>query len=89
MNMENKNLANQYSIPVELFADILRILLKSKIPYQITGVKSRTNNILLKVLYPQDKSMAKAKENIETILDDFGHYMSGLSDAVIYSEENE
>lgn len=87
--MDTENKITEYSIPLELFADILRILLKSKIPYQITGVKSRTNVILISVKYGESKLNQKAKENIESLCDDFSHYMEGLSDSVILSEENE
>lgn len=87
--MNNSHETKQYNIPQELFADILRILLKSKIQYQLTGVKSRTNIILISVKYTQDRYHAKAKENIESLLDDFSHYMEGLSDSVVYANEEE
>lgn len=88
--MENKLNTIEYKVPIELFADILRILLKNKIGYQIAGIKERTNVILLKVHYKQDdKIHCKAKENTESLLHDFSEYLGGLSDAVLYAEESE
>lgn len=88
--MEKNTNTVEYKVPLELFADILRLLLKNKIENQVAGLKSRTNVIILKVSYRQnDKIHAKAKENIESMLNDFGEYLGGLSDAVLYAEENE
>jgi len=88
--MEKKINMIEYKVPLELFADILRILLKNKITNQIAGIKERTNVILLKIHYRQeDKIHAKAKENIESLLNDFSEYMGGLSDAILYAEESE
>lgn len=88
--MEKKPNATEYKVPLELFADILRILLKNKIANQIIGIKSRTNVILLNVSYSSgNKLHAKSQENIESLLNDFSEYMGGLSDAVLYAEESE
>jgi hypothetical protein len=88
--MEKKPNTIEYKVPLELFADILRILLKNKISNQVVGIKERTNVILLKIHYGQDNKLHnKAKENIESLLNDFSEYLGGLSDAVLYAEESE
>lgn len=86
--MEKKT--NATEIPLEVFADILRIILKNKIAYQIIGIKTRTNVILLEITYkPADKIYAKAKENIEVILKDYSEWMEGLGDAILYDNQLE
>ena len=86
--MENKLNATEYNIPLELFADVLRILLKNKIPNQVTGIKSRSNIVLLKVNFIRgDKLHAKAQENIESMLGDFHDYLDGLTEAVLYGDD--
>jgi hypothetical protein len=88
--MENKPNTMEYNVPLELFGDILRILLKNKIANQVIGIKARTDVILLKVSYkPEEKIHGNAKENIETLLRDFNEYLDGLTDAVLYADENE
>ena len=88
--MENKLNTLEYKIPLELFADILRILFKNKISYQIAGIKERTNVILLKIHFGQDNKLhVKAKENMESLLSDFSEYIGGLCDAILYAEESE
>jgi hypothetical protein len=80
----------EYNVSLELFGDILRILLKNKIANQVIGIKARTDVILLKVSYkPEEKIHGNAKENIETLLRDFNEYLDGLTDAVLYADENE
>jgi hypothetical protein len=88
--MERKQNTSKYDVPAELLADILRILIRNKIAYQVEGVKSRANIILLSVKYTQgDRQQVKAQENIEAMLADFTEYMEGLSDAILYSDESE
>jgi len=89
MNTEKQPQATEYSVPLELFGDILHIVLKCKIPYQIIGIKSKTNILLVSVKYDHNnKFHNNSKENIESLLNDFGYYMEGLSEAVLYAEEN-
>jgi hypothetical protein len=86
--MEQRHTHPEYNIPHELFADILRIVLKNKIKYQIVGMKARTNIILLRVYLVQgEKRHQEAHDNIESMLNDFQEYMDGLSDAVLYGED--
>lgn len=88
--MENKLNTTEYNTPPELFPDILRIIFKNKIEYQITGIKSRTNIMLLKISFKQgDMIHAKVQENIETMLRDFHDYLDGLTDAVLYGDDTD
>lgn len=88
--MKMKTNVTEYQIPLEVFADILRVILKNKIAYQIIGAKARTNVILLEIAFkPVDKIYAKAKENIEVILKDYSEWMEGLGDAILYDNQIE
>ncbi len=90
MNTENKIQTTEYKVPLELFGDLLRILLKCKIPYYITGIKSKTNILLVNVKFDKDNKFHNSvRENVETIINDFGYYMEGLSEAVLYAAEND
>lgn len=88
--MEKKQSLTEYNVPLEMFADILRILLKNKIPNQMIGIKERTNTIILGVRFSEgNKLHAKAQENIEALLSGYNEYLGGLSDAVLYAVDSE
>jgi hypothetical protein len=86
--MEQKINAQQYRIAPELIVDILRILIKNKIGYEIIGVKARTNVILLEADFaPANKMHLAAQDNIEAMLEDYNHYLDGLNDTLFADED--
>ena len=68
-----------YTVAGDILMDILHIIFSNDIRYEIKSVNRGDNSILLYV--PQEKQppqIVKATENIETIINSYKEYMTGL-----------
>ena len=89
--MENNTTVKCYKIPQDVLMDILRILFGNHIKHHITEIKERENIVLLKAHFtPNAKKHHEAKENIESILEDYSKYMNGLlNDNILVLDKEE
>ncbi len=75
-----ENIANnrKYKIPQDILMDILRILFRNKVSYNITGIKEKENSLFLTVDYQKTPHAEQVQENLEAILNDYCNYMKGI-----------
>lgn len=81
-----------YKIPQDVVMDIFRIISNNHIPYKIKGVREKENLLILEVDFSEVKHGDKARENIESILNEYTECMKGLlwdSTLIIDNEEEE
>ncbi|MFI5151457.1 MAG: hypothetical protein ACHQRM_17145 [Bacteroidia bacterium] len=77
--MENTIEIKRYRVPQDLFFDILRIVLRSKMRYRIEGIKGKENIIQLQVHMDSDyENHELGIENIEDLLNGYGKTLSGM-----------
>lgn len=81
MKTDQKVIARTYAIPMDMLMDILRIVFKNELPNHIEGINVKENIIRLNVKFPANHPFGKeTKENIETLLADYGYYANGTPD---------
>ena len=70
-----------YPVPIDVFTDIVKIILHYEISHRITGINENENMILLTVKIPLYHPYRKEiKNNIGSILKEYGIYAHGTSD---------
>ena len=73
-----KPITKSYTIPLDLLIDILKILLNSNIGYHIEAINETESSLLVQVSFsPTVPNHSRAKENIETLLNDYGYFLYG------------
>lgn len=78
MDTKHKIPFTSYHIPMDVLMDILRIALQAELDHRIEGINDKQNTIIMRLYFPQHKLFSKhAKENIESILAEYGYYMNG------------
>ncbi len=80
--------SSSHTIPMDVFLDIVRILLDNAITWRVEGINEKENSLLIQVsIQPDLLRHRKVMENMQTILSDYRYYLNGSpnSDA----EENE
>ena len=78
----------KYRIPGDLLIEVLRILYQNNINNKITGVKENESMVIMKVMYSESKNNTSAKENIETLLNEYTAFMKGLlTDKTLFMDE--
>ncbi len=69
---------NSHTIPMDVFMDIVRILLNNAIQWKVESINERENSLLIQVsIQPDLLRHRKAIENMESILSDYGYYLKG------------
>ncbi|WPV65425.1 hypothetical protein [Chitinophaga sp. LS1] len=69
---------SSHSIPMDVFMDIVRILLNNTLDWHVEGINEKENSLLIQVSYqPHLPRHRKALENIQSILADYGYYIKG------------
>ena len=77
---------SSHTIPMDVFMDIVRILLGTRIQWQVENINEKENSLLIQVsTQPHLHHHQKAIENMESILADYGYYLKGSPKG----EENE
>lgn len=63
---------------MDIFMDIMRILLTYKIRNQVEAINETQNSVLLRMeIIKADEIHQKAIENIEDVLEEYGYYYNG------------
>ena len=86
--LTKRTILSSHTIPMDVFPDIVRILLDNAITWGAEGINEKENSLLIQVsIQPDLLRHRKAMENMQIILSDYGYYLKGSpnSDA----EENE
>lgn len=69
---------SSHTIPMDVFIDIVRILLDNALAWQVEGINEKENSLLIQVSYqPHLPRHRKALENMQSILADYGYYFKG------------
>lgn len=70
--------SSSHTIPMDVFMDIVRILLGNTVNWQVEGINEKENSLLIQVsIEPHLTRHQKAIENIQTILSDYGYFLKG------------
>lgn len=70
--------SSSHTIPMDVFMDIVRILLTGGINWRVEGINEKENSLLIQVaIQPHLLRHKKAIENMQTILSDYGYYLHG------------
>lgn len=78
---------SSHTIPMDVFIDIVRILLNNTLDWHVEGINEKENSLLIQVSYQPNLSRhRKALENMQSILADYGYYLKGSpnDDAELY-----
>lgn len=69
---------SSHTIPLDLFLDVVRILLDNALNWQVEGINEKENSLLIQVsIRPASVHHKKALENIQGFLSDYGYYLKG------------
>jgi hypothetical protein len=78
MKTEKTAIVKTYAVPSDMLMDILQIVLKTELPNRNKGINVKENVLWLSVKFPFDNPHSKeAKQNIESLLSDYGLYANG------------
>ena len=78
MDNNGKTQQHSYTIPMDMYMDILRILLPNKIRNYVETLNERENSIILRIeTVPGNFRHKQAIENLEEILNEYGYYLKG------------
>lgn len=85
MRPDQKIISRTYPIPLDMLMDILKIVLKNELPNHIEGINVKENVLRLNVKYPPNNPYSReTKENIETLLADYGYFINAAPDDRTY-----
>ena len=69
---------SSHTIPLDLFMDVVRVLLNNALNWQVEGINDKENSLLIQVsIQPGSPRHRKALENIQCFLSDYGYYLKG------------
>jgi hypothetical protein len=82
-------IVKSYTVPMDVFLDILRIFLNNETDYHIEGINERENSLLIQVKSERSNTRQKnVRENITMILAEYGYYLHGKpGDSMEYVED--
>jgi len=79
---------SSHTIPMDVFMDIVRILLNNVIWWQVESINEKENSLLIQIsIQPDLLRHRKAMENMQSILSDYGYYLKGSPNSD--TEQNE
>ena len=82
-------IVKSYTVPMDVFMDILRIFLKNETDYYIEGINERENSLLIQVKTEANNVRHKnIRENITAILSEYGYYLHGTPGTFTENEED-
>ncbi len=68
---------SSHTIPMDVFMDIVRILLNNAIRWQVESINEKENSLLIQIsIQPDLLRHRKAMENMQSILSDYGYYLN-------------
>lgn len=71
-------ITSSHTIPLDVFMDVVRILLNNALNWQVEGINENENSLLIQVsIQPSSIQHRKALENIQGFLSDYGYYLKG------------
>ena len=77
-NLSTSTIVKSYTVPMDVFMDILKIFLVTEIHYHIEGINERENSLLIQVRTEANNiSHKKLRHNIAFILTEYGFYLQG------------
>ena len=86
MKTDQKIISRTYAIPLDMLMDILKVVLKNELPNHIEGINVKENVVRLNVKYPLGNPYGKeTKDNIETLLADYGYFTNCAPDDPSYN----
>lgn len=69
---------SSHTIPMDVFMDVVRILLGNTIQWQVESINEKENSLLIQLsIHPHLPRHQKAMENMLSILSDYGYYLKG------------
>jgi hypothetical protein len=69
---------SSHTIPLDVFVDVVRVLLDNVFDWQVEGINEKENSLLIQVsIQPESARHRKAMENIQGFLFDYGYYLKG------------
>lgn len=73
--------ASSHTIPIDLFLDAVRILLKNAIDWKVEGINEKESSLLIQVRIPTgNKRQQQALNNIQTLLEDYAYFTKEAAD---------
>lgn len=89
MSFNNKTSVGEYSVPLVILMDVLRVVINNDLPNKIAGINVHENIVWLRVKFPAEHPYAtETRKNIEDMLADYGYYMRGYSETDLNGENN-
>lgn len=77
-NLVKQTSSSSHTIPMDVFLDIARILLGNTINWRVEGINEKENSLLIQVSTQANLlHHRKAMENMQSILSDYGYYLTG------------
>ncbi|HMT75472.1 MAG TPA: hypothetical protein PKA77_15475 [Chitinophagaceae bacterium] len=72
-------IATSYTVPMDVFSDVLKIFLTHQTDYYIEGLNETENSLLIQVRTLKDDAVHKSvRRNISEILSDYGYFLKGI-----------
>lgn len=69
---------SSHTIPLDVFIDVVRVLLDNAFDWQVEGINEKENSLLIQVsIQPGSARHKKAMENIQSMLSEYGYYLKG------------
>ena len=91
MEVTNSNafIKSSHTIPLDVFMDVVRVLLDNAFDWQVEGINEKENSLLIQVSFqPGSARHKKAMENIQSMLSEYGYYLKGSPSGDPEWEEN-
>ena len=80
---------SSHTIPLDVFMDVVRVLLDNVFDWQVEGINEKENSLLIQVsIQPGSARHKKAMENIKNMLSEYGYYLKGSPSGDPEWEEN-
>jgi hypothetical protein len=71
-------ITSSHTIPLDVFMDVVRILLDNAFNWHVEGINEKENSLLIQVSIQHGSAQhRKALENIQGFLSDYGYYLKG------------
>ena len=84
-----RTISSSHTIPMDVFLDIVRILLDNGITWRVESINEKENSLLIQVsIQPDLLRHRKAMENMQVTLSDYGYYLKGSPSSDEYDLDN-
>ncbi|BAV05077.1 hypothetical protein SAMN05421788_11581 [Filimonas lacunae] len=78
MQKTTQQQSSSHTIPIDVFLEVVHILLDNNLSWQVEGINDREGSLLIQISQQTGLSKhQKAMENIKGILSDYGYYVKG------------